>query len=172
MEKVFLAASFVYVTYIFAGVLAHPLWKDAMIATFKPPDSHAFATRLICSWSSVSSAPRSRPGCSSTCSPPLWRRASPARQYKASRLDVVTGCIFTDIVAWFIIVACAATLYVHGFRDIKYAADAAQAMKPLAGDYAYILFAVGCSMPRCSRLRFCRSRRPIPCAKGWVSNPA
>jgi Mn2+/Fe2+ NRAMP family transporter len=46
-------------------------------------------------------------------------------------------------VAWFIIVACAATLYIHGFRDIKYAADAAQALKPLAGDYAYILFAVG-----------------------------
>jgi Mn2+/Fe2+ NRAMP family transporter len=65
------------------------------------------------------------------------------RGYKASRLDVVTGCIFTDIVAWFIIVACAATLYVHGYRDIKYAADAAQALKPLAGDYAYILFAVG-----------------------------
>ena len=50
------------------------------------------------------------------------------RGYKASRLDVVTGCIFTDVVAWtWFIVACAATLYVHGFRDIKYAADAAQA---------------------------------------------
>src|SRR5260370_28630568 len=65
------------------------------------------------------------------------------RGYRASRLDVVTGCIFTDVVAWFIIVACAATLYVHGFRDIRVAADAAQALKPLAGDYAYILFAVG-----------------------------
>jgi Mn2+/Fe2+ NRAMP family transporter len=65
------------------------------------------------------------------------------RQYKASRLDVVTGCIFTDVVAWFIIVACAATLYVHGHHDIRYAADAAQALRPLAGDYAYILFAVG-----------------------------
>ena len=40
------------------------------------------------------------------------------KQYKASRLDVIVGCIFTDIVAWFIIVACAATLYVHGMRDI------------------------------------------------------
>ena len=39
--------------------------------------------------------------------------------------------------------ACAATLFVHGYRDIKYAADAAQALKPLAGQYAYILFAVG-----------------------------
>jgi Mn2+/Fe2+ NRAMP family transporter len=65
------------------------------------------------------------------------------RGYRASQLDVITGCIFTDVVAWFIIVACAATLYIHGFRDIKYAADAAQALKPLAGDYAYILFAVG-----------------------------
>ena len=58
-------------------------------------------------------------------------------------LDVVTGCIFTDVVTWFIIVACAATLWVHGFRNITYAADAAAALKPLAGQYAYILFAVG-----------------------------
>ncbi len=65
------------------------------------------------------------------------------RQYKASMLDVVTGCIFTDVVAWFIIVACAATLWIHGFRNITYAADAAAALKPLAGQYAYILFAVG-----------------------------
>src|SRR5437868_7994197 len=65
------------------------------------------------------------------------------RQYRASKIDVISGCIFTDIVAWFIIVACAATLYVHGFRDIKEPADAAQALRPLAGDYAYILFAMG-----------------------------
>ena len=38
VEKVFLAASFFYITYIFAGVLAHPAWKDATIATFKPPE--------------------------------------------------------------------------------------------------------------------------------------
>jgi len=65
------------------------------------------------------------------------------RQYKASQIDVIAGCIFTDIVAWFIIVACAATLYVHGYHNISDAKDAAQALRPLAGDYAYILFAVG-----------------------------
>jgi Mn2+/Fe2+ NRAMP family transporter len=65
------------------------------------------------------------------------------RQYKASQIDVISGCIFTDIVAWFIIVACAATLYAHGHHDIRDAADAAQALRPLAGDYAYILFAMG-----------------------------
>jgi len=56
---------------------------------------------------------------------------------------VISGCIFTDVVAWFIIVACAATLYVHGHYIIRDAADAAQALRPLAGDYAYILFALG-----------------------------
>ena len=65
------------------------------------------------------------------------------RQYKASQLDVVVGCVFTDVVAWFIIVACAATLYLHGHRDIRDAADGAQALRPLAGDYAYILFSLG-----------------------------
>jgi len=56
---------------------------------------------------------------------------------------VIVGCIFTDVVAWFIIVACAATLYLHGNRDIRDAADAAQSLRPLAGDYAYILFSLG-----------------------------
>src|SRR5258705_3193367 len=65
------------------------------------------------------------------------------RQYKASQLDVIFGCVFTDVVAWFIIVACAATLYVHGIHNINDAKDAAEALRPLAGDFAYILFAVG-----------------------------
>jgi Mn2+/Fe2+ NRAMP family transporter len=65
------------------------------------------------------------------------------RDYKLSRIDVVAGCFFTDLVAWFIIVACAATLYLHGMRNINEAADAAAALRPLAGEYAYILFALG-----------------------------
>jgi Mn2+/Fe2+ NRAMP family transporter len=65
------------------------------------------------------------------------------RSYGGSRLDVIVGCIFAVIVAWFIVVACAATLNAHGHRDVRDAADAAQALRPLAGDYAYILFALG-----------------------------
>jgi len=66
-----------------------------------------------------------------------------ARQYRASRWDVIIGCLFAAIVAWFIIVACAATLYAGGVRGIRDAADAAQALRPLAGQYAYLLFAAG-----------------------------
>jgi Mn2+/Fe2+ NRAMP family transporter len=65
------------------------------------------------------------------------------KDYAASRLDVIVGSLFTDIVAWFIIVACAATLYVHGMGGIQVASDAAEAMRPLASDYAFLLFAFG-----------------------------
>src|SRR5437660_5675732 len=143
VEKVFLAASFFYVTYIIAGVLAKPAWLEASIATIKPPTLHAFRDQaylfMVIGVVGTTIAPWMQFYLQSS----IVEKGVTRRGYKASRLDVVSGCIFTDIVAWFIIVACAATLYVHGYRDIKYAADAAQALRPLAGDYAYILFAVG-----------------------------
>jgi len=143
VEKVFLAASFFYITYIFAGALAHPLWKDAAIATIKPPALHAFREQaylfMVIGVVGTTIAPWMQFYLQSS----IVEKGVTRRGLKASRWDVITGCVFTDVVAWFIIVACAATLYVHGYRDIKYAADAAQALKPLAGQYAYILFAVG-----------------------------
>ncbi len=143
VEKVFLAASFFYITYILAGALAHPLWKDAAMATVKPPALHAFREQaylfMVIGVVGTTIAPWMQFYLQSS----IVEKGVTKRGLKASRLDVVSGCIFTDVVAWFIIVACAATLYVHGYRDIKYAADAAQALKPLAGQYAYILFAVG-----------------------------
>ena len=143
VEKVFLAASFFYVTYIFAGVLAHPAWKDAAIATIKPPDPKAFRDQtylyMVIGLVGTTIAPWMQFYLQSS----IVEKGVTRRQYRASMLDVVTGCIFTDVVAWFIIVACAGTLWIHGFRNITYAADAASALKPLAGQYAYILFAVG-----------------------------
>jgi Mn2+/Fe2+ NRAMP family transporter len=65
------------------------------------------------------------------------------KDYIYSRMDVIVGCIMTDVVAFFIIVACAATIYMTGNRDIKDAGDAAVALRPLAGHAASALFAVG-----------------------------
>src|SRR5271170_6119940 len=143
VEKVFLAASFFYITYIFAGVLAHPLWKDATIATFKPPDLKAFREQAYLYMVIGVVGTTIAPWMQFYLQASIVEKGVTRRQYKASMLDVVTGCIFTDVVAWFIIVACAATLYIHGIRDIRDAADAAQALRPLAGDWAYILFALG-----------------------------
>ncbi|MEK6571116.1 MAG: divalent metal cation transporter, partial [Bacteroidota bacterium] len=63
-------------------------------------------------------------------------------EYKHSRLDVIIGGFMTDIVAFFIIVACAAVLYKHQI-SVETAADAALALGPLAGKYASELFAFG-----------------------------
>jgi len=61
----------------------------------------------------------------------------------ASRLDVFFGALLTNVIAFFIVVACAATLWATGQTTITSAADAAQALEPLAGPAASVLFAVG-----------------------------
>jgi NRAMP (natural resistance-associated macrophage protein)-like metal ion transporter len=143
VEKVFLVASAFYITYILAGLRAHPFWKDALVATIKLPSLPAFRDQaylyMVIGVVGTTIAPWMQFYLQSS----IVEKGVSRRVLQASRWDVIVGCIFTDVVAWFIIVTCAATLYIHGFRDIKYAADAAQALKPLAGQYAYILFAVG-----------------------------
>ncbi len=61
--------------------------------------------------------------------------------YKVSKLDVIVGCLMTDIIAFFIIITCATTLFPHGIR-IHEAHEAATALKPFAGAYASALFAL------------------------------
>jgi NRAMP (natural resistance-associated macrophage protein)-like metal ion transporter len=143
VEKVFLVASFFYITYVFAGVFAKPAWTDALIATIKPPGKQVFLQPGYLYMAIGVVGTTIAPWMQFYLQASIVEKGVTRRQYKASQIDVISGCIFTDVVAWFIIVACAATLYVHGFRDIKEAADAAQALRPLAGDYAYILFALG-----------------------------
>jgi Mn2+/Fe2+ NRAMP family transporter len=66
-----------------------------------------------------------------------------ARQYKHARLDVLVGSISCMVIVFFIIVACAATLNVHGLTNISSAKEAALALEPLAGKWAGGLFAFG-----------------------------
>jgi Mn2+/Fe2+ NRAMP family transporter len=66
-----------------------------------------------------------------------------AEDLPASRLDVFAGALLTNVIAAFILIAVAATLWTSGQRDISTAADAARALEPLAGPGASVLFAVG-----------------------------
>ncbi|MGO9647104.1 MAG: Nramp family divalent metal transporter [Terriglobales bacterium] len=143
VEKVFLVASFFYVTYIIAGFFAKPAWVDALVLTIKPPPRAAFMLPGYLYMAIGVVGTTIAPWMQFYLQSSIVEKGVTKRQYKASQIDVIAGCIFTDIVAWFIIVACAATLYVHGYHNISDAKDAAQALRPLAGDYAYILFAVG-----------------------------
>jgi Mn2+/Fe2+ NRAMP family transporter len=143
VEKIFLAASFFYIAYIVAGVLAKPYWGGAVLATIKPP-SFAYFKESAYLYGVVGMVGTTiAPWMQFYLQASVVEKGVTAKQYGASRLDVIAGCFFTDIVAWFIVVACAATLYASGHRDIRDAADAAYALRPLAGDFASILFALG-----------------------------
>src|SRR5471032_245225 len=143
LEKVFLTASAFYLCYIVAGLLAHPDWKAAALATFSRPSVVGIQNYgylfMVIGLVGTTIAPWMQFYLQAS----IVEKGITARQYRASRWDVIIGCLFTDVVAWFIIVACAATLYAKGHPDIKDAADAAQALLPLAGKYAYLLFAAG-----------------------------
>lgn len=72
-----------------------------------------------------------------------WRRHVTAKELKNMRADVWSGMFFSNLVMFFIIAACAGTLFLHGTTTITTAADAALALKPFAGNFAFIVFAIG-----------------------------
>src|SRR5258708_6645540 len=143
VEKVFLAASVFYITYIVTGVLSQPSWHDAMVATVKLPRGSIWHSKsyiyMIVGVIGTTISPWMQFYLQSS----IVEKGVTAKSYPASRLDVIIGSFFTNIVAWFIVVTCSTTLFTHGMGAIKEAADAAEAMKPLSGRYAFLLFAVG-----------------------------
>lgn len=143
VEKIFLFASVIYLAYIVAGVLGRPDWHRAMVETIKLPPRSAWTNRDYLYMTIGVIGTTITPWMQFYLQSSIVEKGVTVRQYKASRLDVIIGSLFTDIVAWFIVVVCAATLFTHGMRDINVPADAAEAMRPIAGDYAFILFAAG-----------------------------
>ena len=143
VEKIFLVASGFYVCYIVAGVLAHPDWRAAAFATVTRPQDVGIRNYgylyMVIGLVGTTIAPWMQFYLQAS----VVEKGVTMRQYRASRWDVVVGCFFAAIVAWFIIVACAATLHSVGRTEVRDAADAAQALRPLAGEYAYLLFAGG-----------------------------
>ncbi len=143
VEKVFLVASIFYIAYIVAGVLSGPNWHLAMVETVRLPATTVWRDHDYLYMTIAVIGTTIAPWMQFYLQSSIVDKGITVREYRASRLDVIVGSIFTDLVAWFIVVACAATLFAHGMHDIKDAADAAEAMKPLAGQYGFILFAAG-----------------------------
>jgi Mn2+/Fe2+ NRAMP family transporter len=143
IEKIFLLASGFYIAYIIAGVLAHPDWRAAASSTIERPTGFAISNHELLYMVIGLVGTTIAPWMQFYLQASIVEKGVTKRQYRASRWDVILGCLFAVVVAWFIIVACAATLYAHGRFDIKDGADAAQALRPFAGEYAYLLFAAG-----------------------------
>ncbi len=139
VEKVFLVACSLYVTYIISGFLIGPDWKTAVVASVKPimlfDTPYIF---MLIGLVGTSIAPWMQFYLQSA----VVEKGITAKEYVESRIEVIVGCIMTDVVAFFIIVSCAAAIWARGPRDIENAADAALALRPF-GQYAYLLFSAG-----------------------------
>jgi Mn2+/Fe2+ NRAMP family transporter len=139
VEKIFLFACIVYVAYIISGILVEPNWKAAAIYSFKPTvmlDS-AYIYMLI-GMVGTTIAPWMQFYLQSA----VVEKGVTAKEYAESRIEVIVGCIGTNVIAFFIIVACAGAIWKFGARDINTAEEAAQGLKPF-GQYTFLLFSAG-----------------------------
>ncbi len=139
VERVFLAACVFYVAYIIAGFLAGPDWGEVARGTLIPSlPFTAPAVTMVVTLVGTTIAPWMQFYLQSA----IVEKGVRIEDYPLSRLDVVVGCIVTDVVAFFIVLACGATIHKAG-SHIDTAKDAALALRPLAGKYASALFAFG-----------------------------
>jgi Mn2+/Fe2+ NRAMP family transporter len=129
----------VYATYIVAAVLARPDWGDVLRSTFLPrislsPDYMLGAVALL----------------GTTITPYLffWQASGEVEERRGvqslsrTNLDITIGMIWSNLIAFFIIVTTGAVLFSH-HTQIRTAADAARALEPVAGPYATLLFSIG-----------------------------
>lgn len=140
VERVLIGFSLIYFTYVASALLANPSWKATIQDTFVPTVSRSSAY-LVAVVGLIGTT--ITPWMQFYLQGSIVEKGIGKRQYSLSKWDVISGCIITDVVAFFIMLACAATLYPAGIHSINDAAEAADALKPLAGEWAALLFAVG-----------------------------
>ena len=140
VERMLLLFSLIYFTYPISAFLADPDWKLALHDTLIP-QFHGDSQYLLMVVGLVGTT--ITPWMQFYLQASIVEKGVDRRHYQLSRWDVIVGCIVTDVIAFFIVVACAATIYKAGGGEIKDAADAAVALKPFAGQFASALFAVG-----------------------------
>ena len=153
IARIFKWLTLILFAYVAAAFLSHPHWPSVLKSTFVP---HFESSALY--WATLVGI------LGTTISPYLFfwqsaqeveqetargrgsvqqRQGASARELKRSRYDVITGMFFSNLVMYFIILTSAATLHAHGKTTIATARDAAEALRPLAGDAAYLLFSLG-----------------------------
>ncbi|MBV9625860.1 MAG: Nramp family divalent metal transporter [Acidobacteria bacterium] len=140
VERILIVFSMLYFSYVVSAFLAHPNWRAAVHDTVVPTVSRSSDYLLMVIGLIGTTI---TPWMQFYLQASIVEKGIGKKQYPLSRWDVIVGCIITDVIAFFIVLACAATLYRSGIHDINDAAAAADALKPLAGDWAALLFAIG-----------------------------
>jgi NRAMP (natural resistance-associated macrophage protein)-like metal ion transporter len=139
VEKIFLFACVLYITYVISGFLVKPNWKEAAFNTvrpvllFNPP-----YISMIIGMVGTTIAPWMQFYLQAA----VVEKGITAKDYAESRIEVIVGCIMTAVIAFFIIVACAGAIWSVHPQELKNGAEAAQGLAPF-GSYAVFLFAAG-----------------------------
>jgi len=148
VERIFFAFCIVYLAYVASGFLVHPPWAEVLRQTVVPhftPSGAYLLTAIGVIGTTIS------PWMQFYIQSAVVEKGVRIKEYPYSRLDVISGSLLTDVIAFFIIVSSAATIFAYNAHvpaghqpiAINSAGDVASALTPLAGKYASLLFAIG-----------------------------
>ena len=133
VERILIVASLIYFAYPISAFLSKPNWDVAIKSTFWPASGFSMSPGYLAVIVGLIGTTIT-PWMQFYLQAAVVERGVDARHY---------GCIVTDVIAFFIVVACAATIYVPGRPELTDVAQAAEALKPFAGKFAALLFAIG-----------------------------
>ena len=138
VERIMVVASLVYFAYPVSAILAKPDWnlalKQTVIPTFNSDPAYLVVIVGLIGTTIT-------PWMQFYLQASVVEKGIDTRHYGLCRLDVITGCIITDVIAFFIVVACGATIYHSNHPEMTDVAQAAVALRPFAGKFASLLFA-------------------------------
>jgi Mn2+/Fe2+ NRAMP family transporter len=153
IARIFKWMTLVLFAYVLAAFYAHVDWRHALAVTFVPhlEWSRGFLAVLVAIlgttispylffWQAAEEVEEDRAMGRTTLA---QRKGSTAVELKGARTDTIAGMFFSNFIMYFIILTTAATLHAHGQTDIATARQAAEALRPLAGNGAYLLFTLG-----------------------------
>jgi NRAMP (natural resistance-associated macrophage protein)-like metal ion transporter len=142
VEKVFLFACLIYIAYPISGIIAGPVWGDVIHAALLPNiEFDPVFIMMIITVVGTTIAPWMQFYLQAS----IVEKGTRLEQYSWGRLEVILGCVIAIVIAFFITVACGATIHAAKIdgKSISDAAEAAAALQPLAGRFASLLFAIG-----------------------------
>jgi NRAMP (natural resistance-associated macrophage protein)-like metal ion transporter len=152
IARIFKWLTLVLFAYVFASFYAHVDWRHAMMVTLVPhlEWSRGFLAVLVAIlgttispylffWQAAEEVEEGRTKDRTLAKP----KGATAGELRSARADTIVGMFFSNLIMYFIILTTAATLHAHGRTDITTAREAAEALRPLAGNGAYLLFTLG-----------------------------
>ncbi len=145
VERIFLALCLVYLAYVVAAFNVHAPWGSIVSQTFLPDlrgiKPNAAYVQMVIALVGTTIAPWMQFYVQSS----VRDKGLTTKDYSLERIDVLTGSVLSNLISYFIIVTCAATLFARHFAvsDTFTAAIAASALEPIAGHGAKYLFAIG-----------------------------